>query len=112
VCNVNGQLRDANALDLDGLIRYSDRRSVGSKSQVQQREAGIDVVNPNSIHYHSPYEDSESEDSDVGIDHEEEETTCERHSSVDVGMRSESESVAESEALGSSVASSLLPGTR
>ena len=104
VCNVNGQLRDANALDLDGLIRSSDRsRYVGSKSQVQQREAGIDVVNPNSIHYRSPYEDSESEEGDVGIDHEEE-TTCDRQA-----MRSESESEAESEALGSSVASSLLP---
>ena len=111
VCNVNGQLRDANALDLDGLIRSSDRsRYVGSnKSQVQQREAGIDVVNPNSIHYRSPYEDSESEEGDVGIDHEEE-TTCDRHSSVVMGMRSESESEAESEALGSSVASSLIPG--
>ena len=42
VCLVNGQLRDANALDLDGLIK-----STGSdRSQ----------SNPNSIHYRSPYE--------------------------------------------------------
>ena len=36
VCTVNGQLRDANALDLDGLIQTSSDRSHG---------------NPNSIHY-------------------------------------------------------------
>ena len=42
VCLVNGQLRDANALDLDGLIK-----STGSdRSQ----------SNSNSIHYRSPYE--------------------------------------------------------
>lgn len=113
VCNVNGQLRDANALDLDGLIRSSDRsRYGGGKSQVRQREAGIDVVNPNSIHYRSPWEDSESE-GDVGVDHlsrrnidDEEETTSNDHHP---GMRSESESEAESEAP-VSVASSLLPG--
>jgi hypothetical protein len=45
-CTVNGQLRDANALDLDGLIKTSDR-SHG---------------NPNSIHYRSPFEQSDSED--------------------------------------------------
>ncbi len=49
VCLVNGQLRDANALDLDGLIKTSDRRS----------------ANPNSIHYHSPFEPSQSEDERV-----------------------------------------------
>ena len=43
VCLVNGQLRDANALDLDGLIKTSDRSP----------------ANPNSIHYRSPYEASE-----------------------------------------------------
>ena len=46
VCVVNGQLRDANALDLDGLITTSDRS----------------IANPNSIHYRSPYEDSNSEE--------------------------------------------------
>ena len=46
VCVVNGQLRDANALDLDGLITTSDRSP----------------ANPNSIHYRSPYEDSNSEE--------------------------------------------------
>jgi serine/threonine protein phosphatase PrpC len=40
VCTVNGQLRDANAVDLDGLIRTSDQS----------------LDNPNSIHYQSPYE--------------------------------------------------------
>jgi serine/threonine protein phosphatase PrpC len=50
VCTVNGQLRDANALDLDGLIKTSDR-SHG---------------NPNSIHYRSPYECSDSEDEEGG----------------------------------------------
>lgn len=60
VCTVNGQLRDANALDLDGLIKTCDR-SMG---------------NPNSIHYRSPFERSDSEeeeeleegeDGDLGI---------------------------------------------
>ena len=48
VCTVNGQLRDANALDLDGLIKTtnSDRS----------------LANPNSIHYRSPFERSDSED--------------------------------------------------
>jgi len=46
VCTVNGQLRDANALDLDGLIKTSSDRHAG---------------NPNSIHYRSPYERSDSE---------------------------------------------------
>lgn len=45
VCTVNGQLRDANAMDLDGLIKTSDRA----------------MENPNSIHYRSPYEGAESE---------------------------------------------------
>ena len=52
VCLVNGQLRDANALDLDGLIKTSDRRS----------------SNPNSIHYRSPYEASDSEDEEGNVD--------------------------------------------
>ena len=115
VCNVNGQLRDPNALDLDGLIRSSDRSRHLGKSQARQREAGIDVVNPNSIHYRSPYEDSESE-GDVGVDHlrrniddEEETTSNDHHLHRADGMRSESESEAESEAP-VSVASSLLPG--
>ena len=47
VCTVNGELRDANALDLDGLIRTSDRSR----------------VNPNSVQYRSPYEvDAEADD--------------------------------------------------
>ncbi|KAL9181126.1 hypothetical protein ACHAXT_009931 [Thalassiosira profunda] len=93
VCSVNGQLRDANALDLDGLIRSSDRR-------VRQREAGIDAVNPNSIHYRSPCEDSESE----AEDNLEADAPTPRNP-----MRSESESEAESTApVG--VASSPLPG--
>lgn len=46
VCLVNGQLRDANALDLDGLIMTSDRSP----------------ANPNSIHYRSPYEATDSGD--------------------------------------------------
>ena len=58
VCMVNGQLRDANALDLDGLIQTSDRCH-GS--------------NPNSIHYRSPYERSDSEDEEYGAGEEEEE---------------------------------------
>jgi serine/threonine protein phosphatase PrpC len=45
VCTVNGQLRDANAMDLDGLIKTSDRA----------------MGNPNSIHYRSPYEGADSE---------------------------------------------------
>jgi len=134
VCNVNGQLRDANALDLDGLIRSSDRSRHVGKSQVRQREAGIDVVNPNSIHYRSPYEDSESEGDVDGVEEEEDHVsrgtqgsnpTLHHHhrspraslgglvpggsGSDHGGMRSESESEAESEAP-VSVASSLLPG--
>lgn len=51
VCIVNGQLRDANALDLDGLIQVtSDQSNAGFSS------------NPNSIRYRSPYERSDSED--------------------------------------------------
>ncbi|CAB9512616.1 expressed unknown protein (Partial), partial [Seminavis robusta] len=53
VCTVNGQLRDANALDLDGLIKTSDRGSLG---------------NPNSIHYRSPFERSDSEEEDEIMD--------------------------------------------
>jgi serine/threonine protein phosphatase PrpC len=45
-CMVNGELRDANALDLDGLIQTSDRNRAG----------------PNSIHYRSPFEGSEDEE--------------------------------------------------
>lgn len=47
VCTVNGQRRNANALDLDGLIQMTAERSPG---------------NPNSIHYRSPYERSDSEE--------------------------------------------------
>jgi serine/threonine protein phosphatase PrpC len=47
VCTVNGQLRDANALDLDSLI----------KTSVDNRHG-----NPNSIQYRSPYERSDSEE--------------------------------------------------
>ena len=53
------------------LVRSSDRtRIVG----VQQREAGIDVVNPNSIHYRSPYEENEIEGG-IGAGEDEEGTT-------------------------------------
>ena len=48
VCTVNGELRDANALDLDGLIRTSDRSR----------------VNPNSIHYRSPCETDDAGEGD------------------------------------------------
>ena len=108
VCNVNGQLRDANALDLDGLIRSSDRSKSLVKSQVRQREAGIDVVNPNSIHYRSPYEDSESE-GDVTAGEDPRDDGRESVGGSSSALRSESESEAESEAA-VSVASSLLPG--
>jgi hypothetical protein len=47
VCTVNGQLRDANALDLDSLIKTSFDNRHG---------------NPNSIQYRSPYERSDSEE--------------------------------------------------
>lgn len=97
VCNVNGQLRDANALDLDGLIRSSDRSKHVGKVRVRQREAGIDAVNPNSIHYRSPYEESESgneHDHFDGDEEEEESGNDHVHSDADVGMRSESESEA------------------
>ena len=64
VCLVNGQLRDANALDLDGLIKTTG--------------ADRSHSNPNSIHYRSPYEAtanmsntdfSEKEDDDIDDDH-------------------------------------------
>ena len=165
VCNVNGQLRDANALDLDGLIRSSSSSSssdrsrydnshhgsgggsssntmennsgsaaaagVGGRGNVgggrktrsavdRQREAGIDVVNPNSIHYRSPYEDSGSEGECQGVEDPEEDddddhasrggtkSTTGQPSRMSRG-ESESESETESEAP-VSVASSLLPG--
>mmetsp|Transcript_1494 Transcript_1494/g.4039 ORF Transcript_1494/g.4039 Transcript_1494/m.4039 type:complete len:1072 (+) Transcript_1494:250-3465(+) len=86
VCLVNGQLRDANALDLDGLIKTSDRKT----------------ANPNSIHYRSPYEASDSEDEGANVDHlsrmRDDETTH-----VSRGQESQA-SGAEA-----SVASSLLP---
>lgn len=49
VCTINGQLRDANAVDLDGLIRTSDQ-SLG---------------NPNSIQYQSPYERNDCKETDL-----------------------------------------------
>mmetsp|Transcript_27586 Transcript_27586/g.60437 ORF Transcript_27586/g.60437 Transcript_27586/m.60437 type:complete len:1174 (+) Transcript_27586:191-3712(+) len=58
---VNGQLRDVNALDLDGLIRSSDRGKTGG--------GNIDVVNPNSIHYKSPREVYDSESEGEAVDH-------------------------------------------
>ncbi len=96
ICNVNGQLRDANALDLDGLIRSSDRSKRVGKVRVRQREAGIDAVNPNSIHYRSPFEDSESVSEHDHFDCDEEDEMRNDHhpSHVDAGMRSESESEA------------------
>jgi serine/threonine protein phosphatase PrpC len=51
VCTVNGQLRDANALDLDGLITTSDRS----------------LCSPNSIHYRSPFERSDSDEGEGEI---------------------------------------------
>ena len=58
---VNGQLRDVNALDLDGLIRSSDRGKTSG--------GNIDVVNPNSIHYKSPREVYDSESEGEAVDH-------------------------------------------
>ena len=52
VCTVNGQLRDANALDLDGLIKTSDQGLLGK---------------PNSIRYRSPFERSDCEDEEEGL---------------------------------------------
>lgn len=46
VCTVNGELRDANALDLDGLIKTSNRS----------------LRNPNSVQYRSPFERGDSKD--------------------------------------------------
>jgi len=140
VCNVNGQLRDANALDLDGLIRSSDRSRYdnmennagggaggggggnnsgarkGKSAVDRQREAGIDVVNPNSIHYRSPYEDSGSEGECQGVEDQDDDDHASRGTKSTTGQpsrmsrgESESESEAESEAP-VSVASSLLPG--
>ena len=58
VCIVNGELRDANALDLDGLIRTSDRSR----------------ANPSSIHYRSPSESTMNED--PALAHSEEESVA------------------------------------
>lgn len=91
IYTVNGQLRDANALDLDGLIRSSDRSKAESNGN-------IDVVNPNSIHYRSPSEDSESE-GEAGVDHTMSE---EEEHDTDNNMTIEPEPPV-------SVASSLLP---
>eukprot|EP00529_Nitzschia_sp_RCC80_P002714 CAMPEP_0113523510 /NCGR_PEP_ID=MMETSP0014_2-20120614/45743_1 /TAXON_ID=2857 /ORGANISM="Nitzschia sp." /LENGTH=1702 /DNA_ID=CAMNT_0000421603 /DNA_START=271 /DNA_END=5379 /DNA_ORIENTATION=+ /assembly_acc=CAM_ASM_000159 len=61
-CLVNGQLRDANALDLDGLIKTSKKSP----------------ANPNSIHYRSPYEASDSEDDEGSVDHDDDSTNRRR----------------------------------
>lgn len=73
VCLVNGQLRDVNALDLDGLINTSERRS----------------SNPNSIRYRSPYEDSDSEEEGEQTDNPETSTyDGATHQSRDHGSQS------------------------
>lgn len=86
-CVVNGQLRDANALDLDGLIKTSDRSP----------------ANPNSIHYRSPDEESDSEAEDGEVDHlsgvQDDEATRTTH---DSGHQSQASTA------GASIASSLL----
>ena len=40
VCIVNGELRDANALDLDGLIRTSDRNRANANSIQYRSHSG------------------------------------------------------------------------
>jgi len=50
VCSVNGQLRDANALDLDGLITTSNDSRMN---------------NPNSIQYRSPFERVSDDEEEV-----------------------------------------------
>lgn len=86
VCLVNGQLRDANALDLDGLIKTSDRSP----------------ANPNSIHYRSPYEDSDSVYEGGEVDH---------LSQVQDDAATHNSEGHESQAsnAGASIASSILP---
>eukprot|EP00980_Cylindrotheca_fusiformis_P004206 scaffold912_cov119-Cylindrotheca_fusiformis.AAC.22 len=83
VCLVNGQLRDANALDLDGLIMTSDRSP----------------ANPNSIHYRSPYEASDSDD-DGAATHVRGDDEATQESQEHESQRSHTEA---------SVTSSLLP---
>ena len=90
---VNGQLRDVNALDLDGLIRSSDRGKTGG--------GNIDVVNPNSIHYKSPREVYDSESDGEAVDHA---------TSEDGGEQLDSTAPLDLE-LPISVASSLRPRT-
>lgn len=87
VCLVNGQLRDANALDLDGLIKTSDRRS----------------ANPNSIHYRSPYEASDSDDEGANVDPLSQMRDDDTTTHVSKGQESQASNT------GVSVASSLLP---
>lgn len=60
VCIVNGQLRDANALDLDGLIQTNDDASKGTHS------------NDRSIHYRSPREQQQLQQEEVDEEEEEE----------------------------------------
>ena len=94
-CIVNGQLRDANALDLDGLIKTSDRSP----------------ANPNSIHYRSPFEASDTgsedeNDGDVDLSRvQDDEATEATHDSR--GHESQASTTG-----GASIASSLMVGSR
>lgn len=64
-CRVNGELRDANALDFDGLIQSSD------KSQ----------SNPYSIHYRAPREADDQDDKEAYYD-------CASHSDDSISLAS------------------------
>jgi serine/threonine protein phosphatase PrpC len=84
VCLVNGQLRDANALDLDGLIMTSDRSP----------------ANPNSIHYRSPCEASDDDDEGADTEVPDDEAT-----------QDSQEHRSQASTTGESIASSLLPSS-
>lgn len=107
-CIVNGQLRDANALDLDGLIKTSDRSP----------------ANPNSIHYTSPYEASDSEAEDGEVDNlsrvQDDEATRTTHdsghqsqaSTVGASIASVTSAAASVSSMKTSVKTSASPATR
>jgi len=90
-CRVNGELRDANAIDFEGLIRSSER----SQS------------NPNSIHYRTPREDEDDDDDDDDV--ADDGASLSMDGDADKSVPVEEEDCDESVESEISLASSLLP---
>jgi serine/threonine protein phosphatase PrpC len=69
VCLVNGQLRDATALDLDGLITTTTSSTTTSTTSTDDDPSSTSCTSngstPNSIHYRSPFEREAQHDVDA-----------------------------------------------